>query len=283
MSRPCSLLFVEWGRHSWRPGGRIRVFGVWRGHNETNWAIIHHLAVELQMMGRPFLIGGDFQQSPAELAAEGVFDVLRGVEVITAQGEEGTCNTRGVWSNIDFFLISRELVPKVISCQVELDAAIRPHRPVSVKLRRGGALPLERIMVAPLPFPVDRPVGPVPPIQVDWEEVKDIGSKEDLDEAVAHWFGNAEKVMANLCMMSDVGKFGGRGHSARFKWTRPNVRQMLGRARVSSAARSWFWLADRLGELAVLVERPPAKCWAHRCGLVGKLRAPGCLPGARWA
>ena len=93
------------------------------------------------------------------------------------------------------------------------------------------------------------------------------------DDAVAHWFGNAEKVMANLCMMSDVGRFGGRGHSARFKWTRPNVRQMLGRARVSSAARSWFWLADRLGELAVLVERPPAKCWAHRCGLMGKLRA----------
>ena len=243
------------------------------GMNETNWAIMHHLAVELQMMGRPFLIGGDFQQSPAELATEGVFEVLRGVEVITAQGEEGTCNTRGTWSNIDFFLISRELVPKVISCQVELDAAIRPHRPVSVKLRRGGPLPLERVLAAPRPFPVDRPVGPVPPIQVDWGKVQDIGSKEDLDEAVVHWFGNAEKVMANMCLMSDVGRFGGRGHSARFKWTRPNVRQMLGRARVSTAARAWFWLADRLGELAVLVEKPPARCWAHRCGLVSKLRA----------
>ena len=43
--------------------------------------------------------------------------------------------------------------------------------------------------------------------------------------------------------------------TARFKWTRPNVKQMMGRARVSAAARSWFWLADRLGELATLMGR----------------------------
>ena len=242
------------------------------GMNETNWAIIHHLAVELQTMGRPFLIGGDFQMTPAELEAEGVLNVLRGVEVICSTGA-GTCHSKGSWSNIDFFLISRELVPRVVGCEVVLDASFRPHRPLAVRLRRGGALPLERVLAAPRAFPMERPVGPVQDLQLQWSRVDDVDDKQDLDMAVAGWFSQAETFVANCCMLENARPFCGRGRTARFKWVRPQVKKMLGRARVSSAARAWYWLADRLGELAVLVDRPPIGCWAHRCGIMNKVCA----------
>ena len=54
-------------------------------------------------------------------------------EIVWAQGPGdevgGTCCTKGAWSTIDFFIVSKVLLPKVVGCELALEAAIRPHRP----------------------------------------------------------------------------------------------------------------------------------------------------------
>ena len=64
----------------------------------------------------------------------------------------------------------------------------------------------------------------------------------------------------------------GRGVGAKFKWVRPQIKKLSGRAKTSIEARAWFWLGDRLGELAKLVEKPVSGRWEHRCGLVRKIQ-----------
>ena len=264
--------------HIWNgggvPGGLVVVSvylecGV--GMNETNWAVIRHLAVELGAMGRPFVIGGDWQQSPDEMAAEGVFDILRGVEVVCAEGSAGTCCTRGTWATLDWFLISRELSSKVVSCSLVLDAALRPHRPVALRLRRGGALPLERVLAAPRTFPSSRPIGAACELEVPWNMDTNVTTEKQINERVAEWFDKAEAVIANLCFLDGDGRYRGRGGAAQFRWVRPQVRRMGGRAKTSVVARAWYWLGDRLGELSRLQGRPILGNWEHRCGLTRKL------------
>ena len=270
--------------HIWQgggiPGGLVVVSvylecGV--GMNDFNWTILRHLAVELRTMQRPFVIGGDFQQSPAELAAAGALEIFGGIEVVAArtsgEGGAGTCCTRGLWSNIDFFIVSRELAPNIGECELVLDAAFRPHRPVSLTIRKGGHLPLERMLAAPRAFPLERPCGPVADVPVDWQFPKDVSNEEALNFAADEWFAKAEKVVATVFHLDGDKRYQGRGGAARFKQMRPQIKQMRGRAKTSPEARAWFWLADRLGELAALAPLPVQRVWEHRGGLLGKIAA----------
>ena len=232
------------------------------GMNDGNWQVVKSLATELRVMDRPFIIGGDFQQAPSELAEAGVMNLFEDAEVVWATGAgaeaAGTCCTKGRWSTIDYFIVSRALVQKVVCCEVELEAALRPHRPVKLTIRRGGPLPLQRVLGGPMAFPRSRPVGPARPPAVDWirndKVVKDTQSVEDLDKIVGDWFEAAEDCLVREFDVDPTSarKYVGRGGCARFKWIRPEIKAMKGRAKTSTRARAWYWLADRLGELVKL-------------------------------
>ena len=253
------------------------------GMGEDNWSIIKDVATELRMLGRPYVVGGDFQQSPADLVEAGVMRLFDDAEIVWADGAGdeagGTCCTRGKWSTIDYFLVSKALLPRIVSCGLVLDAAIRPHRPVHLTLRRGGHMPMQRVLAGPCAFPRQRPIGPARMPTTSWTrrvvEVMEAKSVEELDVQVGGWFEAAEEVL--LCELDvDPAKWNwykGRGGRAQFRWERPAIRAMRGRAKTSTAARAWFWIADRLGEVAKLPRDVSGGRWEHRQALVAKIRA----------
>ena len=257
------------------------------GMNDGNWDILKAVAEEVKVIGRPFVIGGDFQQSPKDLAEAGALNLFDEAEVVCASDGAGAaggkCCTRGKWSTIDFFIVSRMLAPKVQGCELVLEAALRPHRPVALKLRRGGALPLQRALAGPRAFPRQRPVGPARPTTVSWTSasarVSAAKNVDELDEVVQEWFKAAEGwLLAEFDVDPAHAKWmQGRGGGARFRWERPQIKKMAGRAKTSTIARSWFWLADRLGELAQLSANATGGRWEHRQALLAKVAA-WCAP-----
>ena len=268
------------------PGGLVVVSAYLvcgTGMGEANWEIVKTIASELRVLGRPFVLGGDFQQSPEELVDAGVMRLFDDAEIVRAQGAGaeagGTCCTKGQWSTIDFFLVSRALLPKIVSCELVLDAAIRPHRPVALTLQRGGHLPLQRVLAGPRPFPRTRPIGPARRPQTTWVRddaaVNCVETVAELDDYVGKWFEAAEEVLMGEFDVDPAKArwFQGRGGRARFKWERPAVKTMRGRAKTSTSARAWFWLADRLGEIAKLPMDASGGRWEHRQALVAKIRA----------
>ena len=54
--------------------------------------------------------------------------------------DAGTCKaSTGEWRTLDYFLVSKCLMSRISSCEVVLDAKLRPHRPVALNLRQRAA------------------------------------------------------------------------------------------------------------------------------------------------
>ena len=97
----------------------------------------------------------------------------------------------------------------------------------------------------------------------------------DLDEIVQKWFVIAEVHLLGELHVdpAEARRYCGRGGRTSFKLVRPEVKRMHGRAKSSSTARAWFWLADRLGELAKLPVETSGGGWEHRQALLRKILA----------
>ena len=104
------------------------------GPDSTNWQTLLRMGEFLRFFNRPFLIGGDFNVSGDVLQASGWIASIFGQVQASAFG---TCRSAsGIWSCIDYFVISRDLGQAVLGVQVVEGEPPIPHVPSQLRLSR---------------------------------------------------------------------------------------------------------------------------------------------------
>ena len=118
-----------------------------------NLEILGVVAQKLKVIAGPWIIGGDFNTSPEELAATGFLQLASGT-VHCAQ--DPTCGSKVY----DYFIVSNCLSPFVFAVHAIVDGTFSPHCPVRLLLRALPRFMRTRQLVAPRGFAAALPMGP---------------------------------------------------------------------------------------------------------------------------
>ncbi len=159
----------------------------------------HAVATCVRAAGLPFILMGDWQATPSEMAGTGLRELL-GADIIAPS--EATNTTSG--RVIDYFLVSRNWSSLVSHVWVETATNFATHLPVSIRIQGARSLGLGRRMTQPKVHGVEKPetVKPVG-LRVDWEQwlqteqggghtdYADIDD-DDFDSLVSQWYSGAE-------------------------------------------------------------------------------------------
>ena len=133
---------------------------------QRNLDILHKIAELVVAYGWPFIIAGDFQNSPGALkewaAAIGGCVVAAGASTCKQGGRE-----------IDFFIVSKSLAAK---CKADVldGTGLAPHTPIKLTVvadQEAKQVPAFKL-VCPKAFPRERPIGPCLP-GADWHAVRE--------------------------------------------------------------------------------------------------------------
>ncbi len=161
------------------------------------------LAARLRAIGLPFVIGGDWQVDPTDMASTRI-DELLDAEIIAPR--EATNIKSG--NVLDYYIVSRSLTRDNWDIHVSAECSFSPHHPVVLDLPiirpKGDSC---RLLI-PRALPVYVPTGPSLPRQhfVDWDKwetgQKLSQSKEcnaaELDNAVSTWYAGAEAELLDI-------------------------------------------------------------------------------------
>lgn len=147
--------------------------------HETNVELLHAVAGRLPFLQGPWALLGDFNCTPAELAATGFLRLVKG-RIVHARKK--TC-TAGRERILDFFVVSEDMYPVVHGAFNIADAGASPHSPVRLIF---GAKPRKdetRVMKVPKSHPPVMPHGPEQECRVEQAVAartdRDLGSDYD--------------------------------------------------------------------------------------------------------
>ncbi len=127
----------------------------------------------------PFLVGGDFQLDPQDMARAG-FGEHVGATLITSAAARGTCRSTRSFSEIDYFYIQNSLALGVKSISTVEGAGTRPHVPVAVDFHPRITSTRALFLRLPPPLPSERVFGPIQR-EPDWTEVKKLTRDIDME------------------------------------------------------------------------------------------------------
>ena len=123
-------------------------------------ALLLKLSRYLANVNRRFIVGGDWNCTPADLCDSSIPARLQATVVF---GKDATCFSRtqsGLVSRVlDHFLVSDCLFPLVQAVDV-WDVCIKPHLAVMLEIRGFAVLEKVRAPLGAPPLPVERPFGP---------------------------------------------------------------------------------------------------------------------------
>ncbi len=123
----------------------------------------------------PYVIGGDFQCSPEQLAATGVASHMEG-EIVASGCRRGTCRSTKAISEIDYFLISKLLAVGVDTVATVEGAGTRPHVPVEIVFKPRLVTARTLVLRQPPRISTSRLYGPLPPPPC-WTQVADTAQR----------------------------------------------------------------------------------------------------------
>ncbi len=107
--------------------GGVHLVTAWPHHTEgptqRNLDILEDITRVVNSISGPWIIGADWNMTPATLVATGWLDVIDGV-AIAPNGS--TCEA----SCIDYFVVPQNFVHAVAGASVVGDAGLHPHKPV---------------------------------------------------------------------------------------------------------------------------------------------------------
>ncbi len=119
----------------------------------------------------PYIIGGDWQCKPEDLATTG-FACQTGGEIISSACPRGTCRSSRKASEIDYFVVHRMMAVGIQQVKTVEDARTRPHVPVAVEFMPRLVAARTLVLRMPPKISTERVFGPLPP-PPNWAEVKD--------------------------------------------------------------------------------------------------------------
>ena len=232
----------------------------------------------LRSSGLPFVLGGDFNQSPDDLRL-GDFEGMARAAIIATPSEWGTCKgSSGTQSVIDYFVVDHLSEKVVKGVYVEPGATMHPHRPVYLEFysRRSDVQVLTFARLDPIPTVA--PFGPVPP-PPPWEEAARVAhdahavfvaaaasqdkpefAQNMLDQVYAGWARCAEEELCGVMGLPRPGR-PRRAEVRRLQWRPLDVLVREDRVAFETHSRPWKWLRDRSAQLrAVWARRADPAC-----------------------
>ena len=227
------------------------------GIDTKNWQRCLRIAETINHYGRPFVMGGDFNNSIAGLDATGWPASMQGRIMGVGSAELGTCrSSQGNWSNIDFFLVSRQLQQAVEFVQCVGSECPKPHLPIRLKLNEKPRQFRERALKKVKQFPCYVPCGP-PRAPPDWDTESTVGNlkgQEKIDALCKFVVSTAEIELSNLYDIEeqDQPDFQGRFCKPKFVWRHTGGAPGGGRYPVSDGKGRTCRLVQRRMEDAIL-------------------------------
>ncbi len=207
-----------------------------KGVSQSNLDILADVGAFLTKQGDdvPFVVGGDFQMRPCDLAAVGFASKVGG-EIVASGDARGTCRSSRTSAEIDFFILHKHMVLGVKDISTVEDAGTRPHVPVRVEFRPRLVAAKALIARPPPRIGTELVYGPLPAPPC-WDKVKsavdelltkvrakgfciDDNFRGAYENCYAAWADNAElEVAAANADMVEVPKLGLRGRRPAMKW-----------------------------------------------------------------
>ena len=227
-----------------QPGG-IYVLSVWpfdsEGLSERNLHLLEVIATVIGCIDGPWVAAGDWNLTPDALAKSSFLSVIAGVVFAT---ELGTCNG----SVYDYFVVSKQLAPKVRGVTRLQDAGCSPHWPTRLILDGSATRFLVQKVAKPSLVPAVLPRGPWPP-PVGFHNLEATPSAIDPDESMRRWLREVRNGAATLSGDQFT------KHDAVVRWTHGNGKKARPFAVHSPASLSWRTLASRASEMANIMAR----------------------------
>ncbi|CAK0878797.1 unnamed protein product [Prorocentrum cordatum] len=222
------------------------------GMSEANADILWDVASQLRVAARPWILAGDFNMDPLQVAAWAA--TAGGLVLHTGAA---TCRA-GALNELDFAIISDELQQFVFSHGPVVEAPIGPRSPVLLGVRglHADATVQQLHRAARLPF--DRAIGCLPWVPLPawtWEEGAVPSSPR---AAMQEWLSHAEGYLLPLYDLygDEAQKFAGRADGVRFVNVSIADASRRRWAQLSSnETRAWGGLASLLQRADLLVAR----------------------------
>ena len=224
------------------------------GDGSENRAHLLQLAMKIEELGIPFIIGGDFQCSPTNPMINAWVDALDAVIVAPTTA---TCRSGELsGSTIDFFVVHKSVAPNVLSVELEDQIESNPHRPVRMVLNKAVHKQWEYVAKKPKAFPDERPCGPSRFSAAQWPEPEgpDGYANKKLDEHASLVMANIEEELVQVFDVETSDNHGkspyrGRASGFRIKKIAADIRNSNG-VKETSRAHDMGCLADNLRHLA---------------------------------
>ena len=121
----------------------------------------------------PWLLGANFNMSPARIKESGVLRMMK-AELVHTDESIGTCFQAIVATTLDFFIVSSGFASAVKDVTVEIRARTTPHRPVTMMFHSAISAVQTLKFVEPQLLPKKKPFGPSlqPPSWADARELR---------------------------------------------------------------------------------------------------------------
>ncbi len=201
-----------------------------KGPNSENLEILAAVGQRLRTLSEhfEFVIGGDLNMEPPDIATTGIQDELEATIMAPATAR-GTFRGPTTSSLLDYFIVSNRLAAAVEKVRAIEASGVRGHTPVSLEFKvmttTLRALHLRR----PPTIEMERVFGPLPP-PPDWTRARgaadaalqaarrgDIEVQRYLDDAYREWANLAEEEFADFSACPPK-KWGERGRLPHLVW-----------------------------------------------------------------
>ncbi len=238
------------------PRGGLAVISIYCWDCEGLTPRNKRLIAEAVRVGCILVIGGDFNCTPEEIAAEAQFLAKLGLTVSATN--QATCFVGR--RNIDFFLVDSRIAHAVDSVQVDLDVDGSHHNAVRLRINVPDSIYLVDRVRKPKEFPRERPIGcaPTPPTP-DMQTItaarsSTAAARGPMDAA---WRAVAAQIEQELCDMNGLVKGDGAdpaymGRASPAKVVKvPMLPPTSGNGGAgSNEARALRWIARRAKQIA---------------------------------
>ncbi len=179
----------------------------------------------------PFVVGGDFQLQPKELANAGFGDQVGGT-LVASGAARGTCRASKYCSELDYFFVQNAFALGVKAVDTIETAGTRPHVPVALTFHPRVTSARALFLRLPQALPVERVYGPVP-AEPDWTAIKrrtrqladdarhcgvDHVFRRRYQEAFSEWADQAEVEIIQFTGHQGPVKRGMRGKEPKLVW-----------------------------------------------------------------
>ncbi len=207
-----------------------------KGLGSANLAHLRDIGNFLEAQGQhaPFVVGGDFQCPPDQMANAG-FARRTAASIVATCDPRGTCRSTTATTEIDYYVLHDAMTRGLQSVELVEGAGTAPHVPVRLTFKPRLTSARSLVLRKPPPMAIERVFGPLP-MPPDWTEVKvaaselvhkvrqqdfvmDNGFRDGYADMYTRWSDLAEKeIIAATVNDTQVKKEGLRGRPPVLVW-----------------------------------------------------------------